>query len=119
MKEDTLLRRKSLGERQMDVGKWVGAMGFSQGTRVVGGLLRWMEKVKEVGTRHGCEDIDVRFGVLCMGSAEPMGMSYAGSSLCSSQGSFISSLPVPAIVRKVLMVRRLLRDELYQISVHY
>jgi hypothetical protein len=52
-------------------GEWIGAMGFSQGTRVVGGLLLDQQRRKEAGLfKPG--DIDLKFGVLCMGGAAPM-----------------------------------------------
>ncbi|EPE31280.1 alpha/beta-Hydrolase [Glarea lozoyensis ATCC 20868] len=52
-------------------GNWVAAMGFSQGTRVVGGLLLDQQRRKEAGLfRNG--DIDLQFGVLCMGGGAPM-----------------------------------------------
>lgn len=50
-------------------GKWVGAMGFSQGTRVVGGLLLDQQQRRKTG--HPT-DIDLKFGVLCMGGGAPM-----------------------------------------------
>jgi hypothetical protein len=72
-------------------GTWVGAMGFSQGTRVVGGLLLDQQRRKEAGLfREG--DIDLKFGVLCMGGAAPMvssmsqGMSFL-SYTCFRQSS--------------------------------
>ncbi|KAK4696841.1 hypothetical protein P7C71_g1153, partial [Lecanoromycetidae sp. Uapishka_2] len=49
--------------------EWVGVLGFSQGTRVVGGLLREQQKRIEAGEK--CEII-LKFGVLCMGGAGPM-----------------------------------------------
>lgn len=57
--------------REDEMGEWVGVMGFSQGTRVVGGLLLDLQRRKEMGLfRAG--DIDFKFGVLCMGSGPPM-----------------------------------------------
>jgi hypothetical protein len=57
--------------REDEMGEWVGVMGFSQGTRVVGGLLLDLQRRKELGLfRVG--DIDFKFGVLCMGSGPPM-----------------------------------------------
>lgn len=49
--------------------EWVGAMGFSQGTRIVGGLLLDQQRRAEAGNPR---DINLRFGVLCMGGAAPM-----------------------------------------------
>ena len=48
---------------------WVAAMGFSQGTRVVGGLLLDQQIRQELGVPLS---IQLRFGVLCMGSGAPM-----------------------------------------------
>ena len=60
-----------LDGREDEMGEWVGVMGFSQGTRIVGGLLLDLQRRKEMGLfRPG--DIDFRFGVLCMGSGPPM-----------------------------------------------
>ena len=49
--------------------EWVGALGFSQGTRVVGGLLADQQARKWLGW---AERTNLRFGVLCMGSRSPM-----------------------------------------------
>lgn len=84
------------GEGERRVGKWIGAMGFSQGTRVVGGLLRWMESVQHRDARSSHPDIDIQFGVLCMGSAKPMSYSTSStrsSSSCSYTPSFSLSPP--------------------------
>lgn len=53
-------------------GKWVGAMGFSQGSRVVAGLLLDQQRCVEQG-RLG-DSINLKFGILCNGGKEPMGM---------------------------------------------
>ncbi len=47
-------------------------MGFSQGTRIVGGLLLDQQRRKELGLRKAEGDIDFKFGVLCMGGAAPI-----------------------------------------------
>ncbi|KAF4624685.1 hypothetical protein G7Y89_g13483 [Cudoniella acicularis] len=52
-------------------GDWVGAMGFSQGTRVVGGLLLDQQRRKEAGLPLP-KGMILKFGVLCMGGAAPM-----------------------------------------------
>lgn len=57
--------------REGEMGEWVGVMGFSQGTRVVAGLLLDLQRRKEMG-RFRAGDIDFKFGVLCMGSGPPM-----------------------------------------------
>lgn len=64
-------------------GDWVGAMGFSQGTRVVGGLLLDQQRRKEAGLSFGKEMV-LKFGVLCMGGAAPMVSAM-------SRGEFVSS----------------------------
>ncbi|CAD6504917.1 BgTH12-00417 [Blumeria graminis f. sp. triticale] len=51
-------------------GKWVGCLGFSQGTRTVAGLLRWQQWRNNKETVDG--DIDIKFGILCMGAGAPM-----------------------------------------------
>jgi len=53
-------------------GEWVACMGFSQGTRVVGGLLLHQQKRREMGFPVGEGEVEFRFGVLCMGSFAPM-----------------------------------------------
>ncbi|KAH7310181.1 putative phospholipase/carboxylesterase [Rhexocercosporidium sp. MPI-PUGE-AT-0058] len=55
--------------------EWVGVMGFSQGTRVVGGLLLDQQRRAQARARGEiCEpcDIQIRFGVLCVGGGAPM-----------------------------------------------
>ncbi|KAG9201706.1 hypothetical protein G6514_005515 [Epicoccum nigrum] len=99
MADDTRRRQKMAGEhvregQERQVGKWVGAMGFSQGTRVVGGLLRWMQSA----THSSHPDIDIQFGILCMGSAKPMSCnasSTRSSSNCSSASSSVHELQDP------------------------
>lgn len=53
-------------------GEWVGTMGFSQGTRVVGGLLADQQRRREMGLPRAEGEIEFRFGVLCMGASAPM-----------------------------------------------
>jgi hypothetical protein len=53
-------------------GEWVGCLGFSQGTRIVGGLLLDQQRRKKLGLPKAEGDIDFKFGVLCMGSSAPM-----------------------------------------------
>lgn len=48
---------------------WIGVMGFSQGTRVVGGLLLDQQRRAEKNEFNG---FNLRFGILCMGSGDPM-----------------------------------------------
>jgi hypothetical protein len=78
-------------ERQ--VGKWIGAMGFSQGTRVVGGLLRWMESVQHSDACSSYPHVDIQFGVLCMGSAKPM--CYNNNTCSTTSSSRCSYIPLP------------------------
>lgn len=49
--------------------EWVAAMGFSQGTRIAGGLLLDQQRRAEAGDPR---EINLKFGVLCMGGAAPM-----------------------------------------------
>jgi predicted esterase len=53
-------------------GEWVACMGFSQGTRIVGGLLLHQQKRREMGFQREEGEVDFKFGVLCMGSFAPM-----------------------------------------------
>lgn len=57
--------------REDEMGEWVGVMGFSQGTRIVGGLLLDLQRRKDLGL-YRAGDIDFKFGVCCMGSGPPM-----------------------------------------------
>jgi predicted esterase len=59
-------------------GEWVGCMGFSQGTRIVGGLLLHQQKKKKMGFSRQEGDIEFKFGVLCMGSFGPMASDLTG-----------------------------------------
>jgi hypothetical protein len=52
-------------------GEWVGAMGFSQGSRVAGGLLLDQQRRAALGLPKKTH-IQLRFGVLCMGGGPPM-----------------------------------------------
>jgi len=62
-------------------GEWVAAMGFSQGSRVVAGLLLDQQRCVEEG--RGYESLGLKFGVLCNGGKEPMGRSYQFSMFSS------------------------------------
>jgi len=54
-------------------GEWVGCMGFSQGTRMVGGLLHEQQRLVNMGIPGlGGGEIQFKFGILCMGSFGPM-----------------------------------------------
>lgn len=66
---DGVERVLDLMERQGDAADWVGAMGFSQGTRVVGGLLRNQQRRGILGEPGR---IKLAFGVFCMGGGPPM-----------------------------------------------
>lgn len=63
-------------EDEGEGGEWVRCMGFSQGTRVVGGLLLEQMRLGRMGV-WGFADGKIRFkfGVFCNGSAEPMRVS--------------------------------------------
>ncbi len=63
-------------------GEWVGAMGFSQGTRVVGGLLADQQRRREMGLPKAEGEIEFRFGVLCMGSFAPMVSDVMNGTFC-------------------------------------
>ncbi|PWY69086.1 hypothetical protein BO70DRAFT_300112 [Aspergillus heteromorphus CBS 117.55] len=54
------------------VGPWVAAMGFSQGTRMVGGLLLDQQRRMETAWEGEKVRAKLRFGVLCNGSGAPM-----------------------------------------------
>ena len=59
-------------------GEWVACMGFSQGTRIVGGLLLEQQRLREAGLPGlGNGTINFRFGVLCMGSGAPMVVDFS------------------------------------------
>jgi len=66
---DGVERVLDLMERQGGTEDWVGAMGFSQGTRVVGGLLRDQQRREILGETGR---IRLAFGVFCMGGGAPM-----------------------------------------------
>ncbi|KKK20319.1 hypothetical protein P175DRAFT_0502603 [Aspergillus ochraceoroseus IBT 24754] len=51
-------------------GDWVGVMGFSQGTRMAGGLLLDQQRREELGEPGS--PIKLKFGILCMGGKAPM-----------------------------------------------
>ena len=60
-------------EEEGEGGEWVGCMGFSQGTRVVGGMLLEQIRLREIGVPGLAKGkIRFKFGVLCNGGAEPM-----------------------------------------------
>lgn len=52
-------------------GEWVGAMGFSQGSRVAGGLLLDQQRRDALGIPKKTP-IKLLFGVLCNGAGAPM-----------------------------------------------
>ncbi|CAG8981659.1 hypothetical protein HYALB_00013617 [Hymenoscyphus albidus] len=51
-------------------GGFVGVMGFSQGTRIAGGLLLDQQKRQEEGFKKA--GMGLKFGVMCMGGGAPM-----------------------------------------------
>ncbi|KAK7709603.1 hypothetical protein SLS57_008658 [Botryosphaeria dothidea] len=75
MHADTLRRGRAArarGDAAAEPGRWVAAMGFSQGTRVVGGLLR-RQQARQRLRQLDPFGIELEFGILCMGSSSPMG----------------------------------------------
>ncbi|KAF2703805.1 phospholipase/carboxylesterase [Pleomassaria siparia CBS 279.74] len=77
MHSDTLRRKEEarLQGKIIEPGPWVGAMGFSQGTRVVSGLL-WRQQQQQQQQQQKNPTIfnpRLEFGIVCMGSAKPMG----------------------------------------------
>lgn len=66
---DGIERVRRLMSNQSGGGQWVGAMGFSQGTRVVGGLLLDQQRREATGLPN---DLKLKFGVLCNGGGAPM-----------------------------------------------
>ncbi|KAL3465213.1 serine hydrolase FSH [Aspergillus heterothallicus] len=64
-----LMEERLKERRREEQEEWVGVMGFSQGSRVAGGLLLDQQR-RGVGGLDG--EIEVRFGVCCMGGGAPM-----------------------------------------------
>ncbi|KAE8153361.1 serine hydrolase FSH [Aspergillus avenaceus] len=52
-------------------GDWVGVMGFSQGSRIAGGLLLDQQRRVAMGEELGGRPV-LKFGVMCMGGGVPM-----------------------------------------------
>ncbi|KAH8752653.1 serine hydrolase FSH [Hyaloscypha finlandica] len=73
-------------------GEWVGCMGFSQGTRIVGGLLLHQQKRREMGFQREEGEVDFKFGVLCMGSFAPM-LSDLTAAMSLSGGPDLITIP--------------------------
>ena len=69
--ENGVERAKRLMREAGGGGEWIAVMGFSQGTKMAGGLLKDQEKRKKEGVREG-DGFDLKFGVLCMGSGAPI-----------------------------------------------
>ncbi|KAL4791332.1 serine hydrolase FSH [Aspergillus venezuelensis] len=63
-------------ERGFDVSEWVGVLGFSQGTRVAGGVLldqqNWEAQGEGLTGRTVGKGIRLSFGVCCNGGGAPM-----------------------------------------------
>ncbi|KAB8236638.1 uncharacterized protein BDW43DRAFT_298210 [Aspergillus alliaceus] len=51
-------------------GEWVGVMGFSQGTRITGGLL--LDQQRRTASGETGSHPKLKFGVCCMGGGAPM-----------------------------------------------
>ncbi|XMA11715.1 hypothetical protein WAI453_004506 [Rhynchosporium graminicola] len=73
-------------------GEWVGCMGFSQGTRVVGGLLLDQQRRREMRLPKAEGDVDFKFGILCMGGGAPMISDIMHSSLSEDHKITIPTL---------------------------
>lgn len=69
---DGIMRVKALMKEKG--GEWVGLIGFSQGSRVVAGLLLDQQRCAEQGRAH--ESFNLKFGLLCNGGKAPMGTSF-------------------------------------------
>jgi len=71
--ESGIERVVRLIEEEGEGGEWVGCMGFSQGTRVIGGLLLEQMRLRKTSVPGFVGGkIQFKFGVLCNGGAEPM-----------------------------------------------
>ncbi|RAK84886.1 phospholipase/carboxylesterase [Aspergillus costaricaensis CBS 115574] len=70
---ERVLKLMVQNDREQDepAGPWVGAMGFSQGTRMVGGLLLDQQRRAASGWDAN-EGIQLKFGVCCMGAGAPL-----------------------------------------------
>ena len=66
---DGLQRAWKMMEASAPKEDWIGVMGFSQGTRVAGGLLRDQQLRSARSEPNG---FNLRFGILCMGGGDPM-----------------------------------------------
>ncbi|KAE8356296.1 serine hydrolase FSH [Aspergillus coremiiformis] len=74
-------------------GEWVGVMGFSQGTRVAGGLL--LDQQWRMAGEMGLGDrLPLRFGVCCMGAGAPM-VSEIGHQI--GDGSSTERIRIPTV----------------------
>ncbi|CEL06837.1 hypothetical protein ASPCAL10009 [Aspergillus calidoustus] len=68
---DGVARVWRLMQERVPGGNWVGVIGFSQGSRVVGGLLLDQQRRETAG--EGVPwGIKLKFGVCCMGGGAPM-----------------------------------------------
>lgn len=68
---DGLDRVKTLMRDVAPLERWVAVLGFSQGTRVAAGLLLDSTRRTSHLSSSGGE-LDIKFGILCMGSGDPM-----------------------------------------------
>jgi hypothetical protein len=66
---DGIERVRKLMAEAASPADWVGVMGFSQGTRVAGGMLLDQQRRAAAGLPN---EFKLKFGVLCMGGSGPM-----------------------------------------------
>ncbi|KJK67560.1 Serine hydrolase FSH1 [Aspergillus parasiticus SU-1] len=71
-------------------GEWVGVMGFSQGTRITGGLLLDQQRRTAFGELGNTPKL--KFGVLCMGGGAPM-VSEIGHQMADTGSTDLIKIP--------------------------
>ncbi|GMG26575.1 unnamed protein product [Aspergillus oryzae var. brunneus] len=71
-------------------GEWVGVMGFSQGTRITGGLLLDQQRRTAFGELGNTPKL--KFGVLCMGAGAPM-VSEIGHQMADTGSTDLVKIP--------------------------
>ncbi|PIG86975.1 phospholipase/carboxylesterase [Aspergillus arachidicola] len=71
-------------------GEWVGVMGFSQGTRITGGLLLDQQRRTAFGELGNTPKL--KFGVLCMGGGAPM-VSEIGHQMADTGSTDLVNIP--------------------------
>ncbi|KAF7594565.1 hypothetical protein BBP40_008832 [Aspergillus hancockii] len=73
-------------------GEWVAAMGFSQGSRIVGGLLLDQQRRTAAGELGSYPNLKLKFGVLCMGGGAPM-VSEIGHRMADPESTEVIRIP--------------------------